>query len=53
MTEQPYYTVLEASKELGVSVMTIRNYIKSGKIQAKKHFKNIYIPKSEVDKFRL
>jgi excisionase family DNA binding protein len=48
-----YYTVIEAAKELGVSVMTIRNYIKSGKIQAKKHFKNVFIAKTEVDKFRL
>ena len=45
------YTIVEASEKLGVAVVTIRRYVESGKIKAKKVFGKWRIPKQELDKF--
>jgi excisionase family DNA binding protein len=44
-------TVKDKAKKLNVSLQTVRNYIKEGKIKAYK-FDNVWrIPAKEVDKF--
>jgi excisionase family DNA binding protein len=44
-------TVKDIAKKLNVSLQTVRNYIKEGKIKAYK-FDNVWrIPSKEVDKF--
>ncbi len=44
------YSVEDFAKELGLSSITIRRYIKNGKIRANKLGKKYHIPKSELDK---
>jgi len=41
-TEKLYFTIKEASKILGVSALTLRNWDKNGKLEAKRHPMNNY-----------
>jgi excisionase family DNA binding protein len=52
MTEQKDYTVPEAAKELGYSDGTIKNWIKGGKIIARRPGRAFRIPHSEIERLK-
>lgn len=43
--------VSEAAKKIGCSEVTVRTYIRQGKMKAKKHLNKWFIPLEEVKKF--
>ncbi len=44
-----YYTIKEASNELRVSILTIRNYIDKGYLKSKKLGKRVLISSDSID----
>lgn len=48
----PEVTPRQAAKALGVTTRTIFNYIKAGKLKARKEEKRVFIPIAEIEKFR-
>ncbi len=45
-----FYTIKEASKELSVSILTIRNYIDKGILDGKKFGKRVLITNESIEK---
>ena len=52
MLSNKNYSTSECAKILGVSRITVFNWIKTGKISAQKHAGNYLVPKTELDKMR-
>lgn len=48
----PEVTPRQAARALGVTTRTIFNYIKAGKLIARKEGKRVFIPIAEIEKFR-
>jgi excisionase family DNA binding protein len=49
-TESKFYSVKDLAKHAGVSELSIRNYIKEGKLEAKKIGRRILIDQSQFEK---
>lgn len=47
--KKKYYTIKEASNELRVSILTIRNYIDKGYLNSKKLGKRVLISSDSID----
>jgi excisionase family DNA binding protein len=47
--KKKYYTIKEASNELRVSILTIRNYIDKGYLNSKKLGKRVLISSESID----
>ena len=50
--EKQFFTVIEASKELGLTEQTVRNYLTSGRLGKHKIFNSTVIPREEIDRYK-
>ena len=50
--EKQFFTVTEASKELGLTEQTVRNYLTSGRLEKRKIFNSTVIPREEIDRYK-
>ena len=50
--EKQFFTVREASKELGLTEQTVRDYLTSGRLEKRKIFNSTVIPREEIDRYK-
>ena len=50
-TESKLLTLKEVAEKLSVTVTTIRNYIRQGKLQSIKIVRKVYVKESELERF--
>ena len=50
--EKQFLTVTEATKELGLTEQTVRNYLTSGRLEKRKIFNSTVISKEEIDRYK-
>ena len=51
ISDKTFYSVLEVSEMLGVTTVTIRNYIKQGKLKGQKAMNRWFISNEEASEF--
>jgi len=50
-TDSKLLTLKEVAEKLSVTVTTIRNYIRQGKLQSIKIVRKVYVKESELERF--
>ena len=50
--EKQFFTVREASKELGLTEQTVRDYLTSGRLEKHKIFNSTVILREEIDRYK-